>query len=270
MTESKRASFLGALPEALFVALLTGGAYWLAFVYEAGYLSSFDLPPHLVEVSLQTTLIVALALSGAIWVVFSVINIFLMSWPKHPAIQQKVFRIMLMLLFPIWHLLNYGFRTQDWVYYGIFLVFIVILELVWPLLVFRKKGSLRERFIADEIAEASPQERTIFGRIFDAFGPGAYGLLLLFVIGSLLAHTAGRAKAETQKEYFVFADAPDVAVVRIYHDTIIAVPFDRRTRTIQSQVIVWKIGTEKVALTLDKDVGPLKKQKPMKLEGSKN
>lgn len=262
MTEPKRTSFLESLPEALFIAILTVGAYWLAFRYEAGYLSGFGLPPHLVEISLQTTLLVALALSGAIWIVFSVSNLILMLWPEHPAIQEKLFRVGVMLLFPLWHLLNYGLRMQDWIVYATYFAVIAIFELVWPLLVFRNKPTLRERFIADETAEARVRERGIAARIFVAFGPAAYYLLLLFVLGSLLAHMAGRAKAETQKEYFVFADAPDVAVVRMYHDTIIGVSFDRGTRYVQSQIIVRKIGTEKVMLTLDATVGPLKKQRP--------
>lgn len=136
---------------------------------------------------------------------------------------------------------------------------------------FRNKPTLRERFVADEIAEARIRERGIAGRIFAAFGPAAYGLLLLFILGGSLAYTAGRAKATTQKEYFVFADAPNIAVIRMYHDTILAVPFDRKTRTVQAQVVIRKIGTENVTLRLDVDAGPLEQQKntvPAKPQGS--
>jgi hypothetical protein len=41
MSEPERKSFLGSLPEALFIAMLTVDAYWLSFRYEAGYLSAF-------------------------------------------------------------------------------------------------------------------------------------------------------------------------------------------------------------------------------------
>ena len=126
---------------------------------------------------------------------------------------------------------------------------------------FRDKPTLRERFVADEIAEARARGRGITGRIFAAFGPAAYGLLVLFILGSRLTYTAGAAKAATQKEYFVFADAPDIAVIRMYHDTILAVPFDRKTRTVQAQVIIRKIGTEKVTLRLEVDAGPLEQRK---------
>ena len=42
MSEPERASFLGALPEALFLALVTVGAYSVSFCYEAGYCINYD------------------------------------------------------------------------------------------------------------------------------------------------------------------------------------------------------------------------------------
>jgi len=261
MTESERTKFFGVVPEALFIALLTAGAYWLTFRYEAGYLSGFGLPPHLVEVSLQTTLTVTFAVSGVIWALFMIINLVLMFWPSHPAIQDKVFRVGIMLLFPFWHLFNYGLRVQDWIIYVISFVFIMGFELIWPLLIFRDKQTLLERFISDEIAESGARGRTIAGRIFAAFGPAAYSLLLLFILGSFLAHSAGRAKAVTQKDFFVFIDTPDIAVIRMNRDMILAIPFDRKTKILERQVVIRKIGTENVILRLDVDVGPLVQRK---------
>jgi hypothetical protein len=118
MSEPEPKSFLGSLPEALFIAILTVGAYWLSFRYEAGYLSAFGLPPYLVEVSLQTTLLVAFALSAGVCIVFCLVNFSLLLWPEHPAIQNKLFRVGVLLLFPLWYMLNYGLRVQDWAVYA--------------------------------------------------------------------------------------------------------------------------------------------------------
>jgi hypothetical protein len=261
MTEPEWKNPFNPLPEALLIAILTAGAYWLAFRYEAGYLDGFGLPPYLVEVSLQTTLVVALAISSITWILYSIINFILMYWPKHPAIQEKVFRVLFLLLVPFWHLINYGFRAQDWVIYVSFFIIIAVFELFWPLLVYRDKSTLREKFIADEIAESKVRERGIAGRVYAAFGPAAYGLLILFIFGGTLAHTAGRAKATTQKAFFVFADEPDIAVVRMYRDMIIAIPFDRKTKILQAQLVIRRIGTENLTLRFNADAGPLKPQK---------
>lgn len=256
VTESVKIKKIGAVPEALLIAALTGGAYWLTFRYEAAYIGAFGLPPHLVEVSLQTVLTVTLAVSGVIWILFWITNLVVTSWPEHPAIQEKVFRIGLMLLFPLWHLLNYGFRTQDWLVYVIPFTVIVIFEIAWPFLIFRDKPTFRERIIADEIAESGVRERGIAGRIFTSFGPSAYGLLVLLVLGSLLANAAGKAKAFTQKEFYVFASDPNIAVIRMYGDTILAVRFDRVKNKLKEQVIIQKISTEGIALKLEENVGP--------------
>ncbi len=266
MSEAERPerpnNFLGPLSDALFLALVTVGAYWVSFCYEAGYLSGFGLPIHVVQISLSTTLVVALTLSGAAYVLFTIINFALLHWPEHPAIQEKVFRIGLMLLFPLWQLLIYGPRRKDWFVYMFPLALIALFEFIWPFLVYPNRGSLRERFIADETAEAPVRNRLMFPRIHKIVGTSGSFVLLLSLVGSLCAHRAGQAAAETQKEYFVFADAPDFAVVRMYSDTIIRVQFDRKTKAVQPRVIVRKIGTEKVMLIRDADLGPLEKQIP--------
>ena len=135
ISEPKRASFLGALPDALFLALVTVGAYWVSFCYEAGYITRFGLPIHLVQISVSTTLVVALTLSGAAFALFTIINFAAALWPKHPAIQDKAFRIVLILLLPLWHLLMYGPRREDWFVYMFPLALIALLEFIWPLLV---------------------------------------------------------------------------------------------------------------------------------------
>lgn len=253
--ESQRRNLVSPLPEALLIGALTGLAYWLAFAYEAAYLRFFGLPTHLVEVNLQTTFAVALALSGASWVVFTVVNLVAMYWPLHPALQEKVTRAVVMLLFPLWHLLSYGFRPRDLVLYAFVLAWIVLVELTWPLLVFRKKGPIRERLIAHEVAEEPFRERLIASRILVALGPGAYSLLMAFVLGGLLATTAGRGNAATQREYFVLTDMPDVVVLRMYHDRILAAPFDRKTKTVLPQLIIRKAGN--VRLSREPNLGPL-------------
>jgi hypothetical protein len=241
MAESNR-RFSGSFPEALFIAALTAGAYWLAFVYEVAYLSVFALPPNLVQVSLQTTLLVALALCGA-WSVLWPINLGSMLWPENPAIQRKILPSVIFLFLLIWWLFNFGFRTKDWSVYVIFLICVVLGTAV--------------QFLPD----TGPEPPTIIERIGVAFGrPAGFAVvsfIALIIIGSALLFISGRAKAETQKDYFLFSDYPETAVIRIYSDRILAVPFDRGTKTIRPEVIIRKIDQKDIRLTLGKDVGPL-------------
>lgn len=132
-TETNR-DFFRALPDALFIASLTAGAYWLSFVYQVAYLSVFALPPDLVEVSLQTTLLVTLVLCGA-QSLFWPINLVSMFWPEQPAIQKRILPLTIVLLVFMWWLFNFGFRTVDWHLYLVFLLlgaFVTVVEFLPP------------------------------------------------------------------------------------------------------------------------------------------
>jgi hypothetical protein len=71
----------------------------------------------------------------------------------------------------------------------------------------------------------------------------------------------GTASGEMEKNYLLFAEAPNIAVIRIYGDKILAVVFDLKTKVLTGETIVRKIDKENVNLTMANDVGPLLKRK---------
>jgi hypothetical protein len=245
------------LPDALLITALTACVYWIAYRYEAGYLSYFGLPGYLVEVSLEIILFVCLAVSGAVFLIYSVANIAALIWPENPYLKEKIARCAAIFLFPIWHLVNYGFRTKDWPIYAVVLAIVFCFEIIWPLVKYRNKGALKERFIADEAAEYPFRERIILSRILINFGPAAYYLILLFLLGGMFADTAGHAKAMRQKEYLVIKGNLNAAVIRIYNNKIIAVPFDRSSKQFRKEVVFTTLGQDKIGLAIKKDLGPL-------------
>lgn len=208
--------------------------------------------------SLVSILVVFLLLSGILWVVFPFINLIAMLWPEHPALQNKVARAIWILGIPAWHLINYGFRLEDLFLYVIMIGIWIVFEIIWPVLVFRDRGSLRDRFIADEIAEEEPRTRTIFGRLQRAIGPLGFGVVLLVLLGGWLAQTAGVAKAKTQQMYLVYASDPTLAAVRLYHDRALCVRINPKTRSIDSILVRPSIDSE--AELKMREVGPLQHQ----------
>jgi hypothetical protein len=70
------------------------------------------------------------------------------------------------------------------------------------------------------------------------------------MLGTWFAHEMGKTMATNQRGYVVFAKEPEIAVIRIYGDTIIAVPFDLKTKTIRPQIIIRKIATDELMLTV--------------------
>ena len=185
-TDTKR-GFFGLLPEALLIASLTAGAYWLAFVYELAYLGVFDLPPDLVQVSLQTTLLTALALCGA-WSVFWPINLGSLLWPENPAIQRKILPSAIFLFFVTWWLVNFGFRTKVWSVYLVLLICAVIGTAV--------------QFLPD----SRPEPPTIIDRIAVAFGRPAglavLGFIAFFIVASILSISLDWLRPKDRRRIF--------------------------------------------------------------------
>lgn len=245
------------ITDGILLAIASGAIYWITMSYEVAFLGAFGIPPDFAEVRLETILIMFLAFSGIGWLFFSTANLLAMFWPKHPTLQEKILRIVFILLYPIWNLVNFGLRQKDMAYYLLVIILLVVFELLWPMLVFHDKGSLIKRFIADEDSETPARRRTLFGRLAALTGPFAYSIIIMGVFGSGLAQTAARAKAEKQSEYLVIIDQPPIAMVRLYSDRIIGVRFDEQTKRLDGKfVLIPKDSKSNLELILKK-VGPL-------------
>jgi hypothetical protein len=143
--------------DTVIVALMTALAYWIAAMYEVAYLKAYGFPPHLAEVSLQSTVIVAMILYGAFLFLFMLANLIAMLQPQDPVVATKFARIFLCLIVPTWVFVNYGvgFKKEQAIAY-FFIGYIVIFEILWPRIVYRNEKTWRERFLADEMAEEAP------------------------------------------------------------------------------------------------------------------
>lgn len=257
MDENKLSTFSFLRSEAVFIAILTTGAYLIAFSFEAGYLNKFNIPLYLIKINIELILFFIIILSSSLFLLLFLANFIAMIFPEHAALQEKTIRIIIMLLLPLWNLIIYGLRKQDvWLYLIIFII-MIFLEILWPLLVYRNIKSIKDKFIADEIAEARVREKGILGRLHLAIGSLISNLIYILILGAILAHSAGGANAVTQKEYYLLGDNSNIAVLRIYSDMVIGVPIDFKNKLVENKVIIQKIGErDKVELVPSK-VGPL-------------
>lgn len=257
MVEKSKRVFSDYISEATLITVGTGLAYSVAFLYEAGYFSAFNLPLHLIQVQLDTVLIILITLSTVFWILFSFINFIALTWPKSWVIQEKIFRICLVLIFPIWRLLLYGWQSEDLFLYLFPLAILFLFEFVWPIVVFHKKKTLKEKFEADEIAESLPRSKTIFGRLRSLLGPIGYFSILLFLLLGKLSYDAGKAKAHTQIEYYLLGESVDTLVLRVYKTIIICTNLDDDLKTLKSSIVIKRIDGDVPIVLILKDIGPL-------------
>jgi len=247
------------LSDGVFLSLLGVFFYGVAFVYEAAYFQAFGIPVHLVHTSLDAVFVMAVTVGGVAFLLYWIANVMAMLWPRHPAVQIKIVRVSMILLLVLWPGLLYGFRRLDFTPILVVALIVVVLEFAWPIVVFRDRGSLAERFLADEAAEAPVRARTLFGRVQDAAGPLAYGLVLGGYLALVLARSAGNAEATRTKDFFFVKDEPGWLVVRAYPDRVIAVAFDAATGTVEPSIMVRAVSPTGISL-VRKRVGPLELQ----------
>jgi hypothetical protein len=245
------------LSEAIALSSLGVYCYALAFVYEAGYFGAFGIPLHLIQTSIDTVFVLVMTIGAALYLVYGIVNLVAMLWPKHPIIQVKIIRIASVMLLVLWPGLVYGFKTADRVSILIAVLILLLLEVAWPVFVYRKRGALAKRFEADETAEDPTRARTLLGRLQLAAGPLAYWLVLIGYLGLALAHSAGRAEATRKEEHYFIENDPLWIVVRVYPTAIVAVPFDSATGTVQRGIMVRNFDASGIKLVRE-SVGPLK------------
>ena len=81
MVEKPKRVLSDYISEATLITVASAIAYSVAFLYEAGYFSAFNIPLHLIQMQLDTVLIILITLSTVSWSLFSFINFIAITWP---------------------------------------------------------------------------------------------------------------------------------------------------------------------------------------------
>lgn len=258
-TEEEKKNFNSIISDATIIALISAALYICAYSYEAAYLSHFNIPLHLAQIKADTLLTIILPSFTVIAFILMVANLISVHWPETPEIKFKLEGIILALLFPLWNLYLYGWRTSDITFYIIIFALLIFPELIWPLIAYKHKKTLKEKMIADVRAEQGFYRKNIGTKITLLFGTPIYMVFFTSVIGVMLSHNAGIAKSITQDEFFTLNNEPNVVIVRVYSDLLIGVGFDKNKMTLNDTIFLKKLdGDNAVNLTLEK-IGQIKK-----------
>jgi len=212
--------------EATLFAAYSGLCYWLAFVYEASYLHEFGIPIYLVDLKLVTILYVGVSIAISVWAILSIANLLALNWPDNVHLKEKLTRIFLFLIILFWQFLSFGYRAEDKYLYICFIGYLIIFEIAWPLLIYRKK-SVKRKFIEDEKAELATKEKLLINKTYAIFGSQAHRFILIALLSSAFLNTAAKGAAHRQTDFYVFEkDGAEFAVLRFYSTNIISIKID--------------------------------------------
>jgi len=244
------------LSEATFLAFLSFGAYLIAYMHDYGYLGYYNISPDVIRISLESFFLVFIIIYTIILFSFIIINTFIPLIPNNPVLRMKLLRIIYWLALSIFYIICYGPRKDDIIIYIISSIF-VSLEIIMPLLLYKDRNGFIDKLIADE----EHPKKGLHVEILHKIGPLFYNLILMIMIISSMAYNIGKATAINSKDCYVMTNNQNIAVIKIYQDILVSIPFRPDTKTINGSFIIQKIGENHKVEVIKKNIGPLKFEK---------
>ena len=260
--EDRTAGFLRriASSEALWLAGIPVTAYLAVYSYYSGYFSVFSLPRLLIEFNLVEVFFVSGVILAVAFLVFFYGNLAFSAVSGLPGILAKRLRrgIVIFVVFLGTMLVVQSpryLRSLHWfVLAGI--LFVVVTELVLPLMTERRvKGYLNKLEAAEVAREKAEKDKTLRGppeKLLILMGPwlGAAVFLLFCVYG------LGKYQAVTRKDYYVTDETPTSVILWMGRERAISARFNPDTRILSSEFTVLELSQLPRTLRYE-EVGPL-------------
>jgi hypothetical protein len=245
------------LSEGILIAIASSGAYLLAFYYEKGFSSFFEIPVNFVSVSFVNIFIFGTFLIGFLVLFFLPANIVtLVLFRLPPELSRSVFPVLLCLVFIAVHLYTFGLSNWTPLVIGVAVaLFFLLFELVWPLIMHRDRSRYIEKLEAQR--ELDKKEVNLVDLIQRLYGIGPIITILALLLGINFSESVGKAQAMKQTDFLVTNTSLEMVVLQIYGENMICAPFNRDTKEVQTRFTIIKMAEDsKLAFNLEK-VGPL-------------
>jgi hypothetical protein len=257
----KLPTFPRGVMEAMLVAALPGLALAFTFIYEAGYAQELNIPVGLIDLSWTTVLISASSLFFTFFVLYQVLDlIYIFNEGRIP-----VGRVFVLAYLGVWGFMLFflfGFQVREYVWFAGMAALLLSVEFGLPLITQRRvKGGYREKLRAQGRVQAKSSTQTLDSLLLTRLGRPGYLLILLLLGSALLTYQVGQSRALRRQTFPVMksSDGRSLAVLRIYGDALVAAPFDRESRRLTGEILVYPIPSTDSVITLEEErIGPLK------------
>jgi hypothetical protein len=227
------------LSDSIIIAATAPIAFLFAFVFEAGYCSVFRIPLEFISVSLTNVFF-----AGASFILIGIFLIILID-----LISMILTNVATPLNQSILTLAPLFLATLAFIFYAIgtplsssllgfaigWLV-IIFLQFIFPLITQRGKPGYNNKLAGQARIEATG----ILGGLARRFR-GPYLLIYYLAIALYITYFAGQSVAYRQREFLVTTTPPELVVLRIYGNRIIAVPFDSTTSEIRPEFTIMNL-----------------------------
>jgi hypothetical protein len=250
------------LTEGIMIALIPASAYLWALYYEVGFYEYFHIPYGLISLNPTTVL----ASSLPVFFILSFLLILLLVGVFVVAYEQISMLVFFVLIGMggIWMVLFSGESYQQRILVAVLTLMMLGIVLTLPFRRPRAEGNYWRRLWVSLLRTRSP---TAVTRSRPQLRVRPPEFLVIFVIVIIiwffifLSRSMGKEDAKGWRNFQVIAaetPRPEVAVLRVYGDYLLTVPFDRTTKEFEKKLYILKISDmPKVPLVLE-DIGPLR------------
>jgi hypothetical protein len=249
------------LRDGLLVAIVLTAAYLIAFRYESGFASFFEIPKQLIEISLTTLLMLGAGSTLVIvWLTIAASDLWIIRrQAKHVLnLHLRMFGVYFSTgVFIVWFFFNH-----HWIAWLVLLSATALIG-VWtffpPSLIFQQdQRRYLERYNALARRRFKKHENSLSSAIEQRWGKDVVTIFWFFLGGLGLAWWAGNFQASHQEEYYVLDAQPERVVLRFYGDMLITAPFNRDSRQVERQIIIQRTGERMTSQLHKEKIGPLK------------
>ncbi len=256
------------LDKSLVLAGLPFWGYSIAYVFEVGYLSFFNLPNYLIRLSIENVIVTTFILTLLISVYSFLIAEYIIFPIVLPGILNKQnpidysFRIIIAIYFIIYLPFLALSTNSDITQFITSSIFILITLLVYyflfPIFLYKNKKISYQ----NKVAELTKEDNRIITFMDFLLSQQAlkYTLgLLLIIVSLMLSFAIGKKYASIKSDFLIFTkDHKDFAIVQMYQNDKIGVEIDVKNKKIKKSFLILNNNSDNVFVL--KSVGVLKSE----------
>jgi len=230
----------------VLLAFLTILGYSCAYVFELGYLSYFEIPSTFIQIDIITTIRATAIVIFTIYLLLSIAGLASDLLNKSHPLWQVVGEALavVLILTPFIYINTWTSIIHVYFLFGTF-VFFLLLALLPPL--FHKDiksyWSRVSRVYPTTLnqTQSKPKIETIFGSFI-------FNGIIFFLLITLVYGLGGR-HAKNQSEFLSLKYQPNMIIVRIYADTIIAKEVNLDTHLVNNNIQIFKADSNPLEIT---------------------
>lgn len=208
-------------PESIYVACIPIFAYLMAFSFECGFLSVFNIPYDFISINLYVIVFASTTIFFTLIIPINALAFIPIKDKKNRDISLLFLNLIPYFLFLVLIIL-YGSNWQNYGFTGLFIVLLLLMRLmVW--FMSKSDNDTNENDIS-KTSRITLSMKYISNKIPMVF--------LIIILTVLVSFEVGRAEAIYKNKYLISDSSLDRLIIRIYNDKIISVPYERETNSI--------------------------------------